>query len=65
MLFDRVVILLRPGDAAVLRANYPGGASHFIREMVASHTDYIRKQQRRKAKAERERLEAAMSDPNL
>jgi hypothetical protein len=63
--FDRCVILLRKGESTVLRATYPGGTSHWVREVVARHCNTLRARQRRKAKAEREQLLRAINDPNL
>jgi hypothetical protein len=63
--FDRICVLLRRDDFETLRANHPHGVSHWIRQCVASHVDYLRAKQRKAARQQRNALMAGMRDPNL
>jgi hypothetical protein len=62
---ERTCLLLRPGDAAILQAHYRGGASAFIRNLVAKECDKLMRQQRKAQREQRRQWQAIAHDPNF
>jgi hypothetical protein len=62
---QQVCVTLRYGDFDLLKATYYHGAGPWIREMVARHCDQLRRQQRKRDRAQRREFKALANDPNL